>query len=238
MSGDSKAIVSNQTGIHDDLAHKVARHLERPFLKPIAAHTQQIVDELNRHVQAWQGPVIFDACCGVGESTKRLAELNPQALVIGIDKSANRISKGLQQSGKGHYLLARGDLNDVWRMAYQAQWPVIEQYLLYPNPWPKSEHLGRRWHGAGVFPYILALGGKLTVRSNWLLYVEEFAEALQQAGLSPLQMSYPNQGDCPEAMTPFERKYWNSGHQSHQLIVDLVGFQVPDWFSTVCLLTR
>ena len=232
MGGDSKAIISNQTGVHEGLAKKVQRHLAHPFQKPMAKHTQTVFDELNEQVQVWSGPLIFDACCGVGESTKNLAAANPDALVIGIDKSANRIGKGLQVSGQGQYLLARADLNDLWRLAYWAKWPVSQQYLLYPNPWPKSEHLGRRWHGAPVFPYILALGGQLTVRSNWHLYVEEFAQALEIAGLSSQVKPYPASGDT-EPMTPFERKYWNSGHSSVQLEIDLAPFQVPSWLLTL-----
>lgn len=229
MAGDSKQIVSNQTGVHDDLDKKVARHLEHPFRKPIAEHTQAVFDELNEQVQSWQGPLIFDACCGVGESTKNLAAANPDALVVGIDKSANRIGKGLQSDGTGQYLLARADLNDLWRLACWANWPVTEQYILYPNPWPKSEHLGRRWHGAPVFPYIVALGGTLTVRSNWHLYVEEFSQALTQMGLSTQMSPYPASGQQPEPMTPFERKYWNSGHSSVQLQVKLTSATLPDW---------
>lgn len=230
MAGDSKAIVSNQNGVHDDLAKKVLRHLERPFQKPIAEHTQAVFDELDTQVKAWGGPIIFDACCGVGESTKQLAQANPHALVVGIDKSANRIGKGLQEAGQGQYLLARADLNDLWRLAYWAGWQVAEQYILYPNPWPKSEHLGRRWHGAPVFPYILALGGVITVRSNWHLYVEEFVEAMALAGIDAQLEPYPAAGVAPpEPMTPFERKYWNSGHTSMQVRANLADYQGPAW---------
>lgn len=230
MAGDSKQIVSNQNGIHEHLSSKVERHLQHAFRKPIADHTQAVFYELNEHVQQWQGPVILDACCGVGESTKQLAKRYPEALVIGVDKSACRISKGINQETNGRYLLARADLNDLWRLIWAAGWPVARQYILYPNPWPKSEHLGRRWHGAGVFPYILAAGGVLTVRSNWAVYVEEFVAALELAGISARCQPYPaDAASQPEPMTPFERKYWASGHASTELEVDLAAFQAPKW---------
>ena len=50
--------------------------------------------------------------------------------------------------------------------------------FLYPNPWPKKKHLGRRWHGAPVFPALVKLGGELEMRSNWQTYLDEFALAL------------------------------------------------------------
>ncbi|MBW8191093.1 SAM-dependent methyltransferase [Neiella marina] len=229
MTGDSKQIVSNQVGVHEHLNHKVERHLLHPFQKPIAAHTQHVFDELNDHVKQWQGPVILDACCGVGESSQHLAAMFPDALVVGIDKSACRISKGIKQEAKGRYVLARADLNDLWRLIWAAQWPVTRQYILYPNPWPKSEHLGRRWHGAGVFPYILATGGILTVRSNWPIYVAEFAEAVTLAGLPTSSRPFPQAGNQPEPITPFERKYWLSGHSSTELEIDLTDYHPPAW---------
>jgi hypothetical protein len=57
------------------------------------------------------------------------------------------------------------------------------------------------------------------VRSNWDIYVSEFAEALKCAGITADVHEYQNK----EAMTPFERKYWASGQKSHQLIAKLNG---------------
>ncbi|MBD1390110.1 SAM-dependent methyltransferase [Neiella sp. HB171785] len=228
MAGNSKQIVSNQPSVHEHLAGKVNRHLSHPFKKPVAEHTLGVFRQLNEQVQQWQGPVILDACCGVGESTKVLAACYPDSLVVGIDKSACRIDKGLQQAGDGHYVLARADLNDLWRLVWAANWPLSRQFILYPNPWPKAEHLGRRWHGAGVFPYILAAGGVLTVRSNWHIYIEEIAQAMTIAGLAAKPAPYPTAA-AVEPMTPFERKYWQSGHDSTQVEVDLAGYQAPQW---------
>ena len=87
-------------------------------------------------------------------------------------------------------------------------WQIDKHYLLYPNPWPKSAHLGRRWHGAPVFPAILKIAEKLEMRSNWRLYLEEFRMALALAGVdSEIEAFQPD-----TYLTPFERKY----HQSQQ----------------------
>jgi tRNA G46 methylase TrmB len=81
--------------------------------------------------------------------------------------------------------------------------------VLYPNPWPKIGHLARRWHGHAIFPSIVALGGTLECRSNWKIYVEEFALALTQLTQQPVQaeLYQPEQ-----TITPFEQKYLDSGH--------------------------
>lgn len=219
-SGNSRAISSNQPGVHDKLEAVVTRHLSSTFQKPYAAHTLDAFAELDALVQQHAGPVVLDACCGVGESTAALAKMHPNALVIGVDKSAHRLDRfdGLAAVQAGaNALVLRADLNDLWRLIATANWPLSHQYLLYPNPWPKAAHLKRRWHGAPVFPAILACGGRLELRSNWRLYVEEFALALKLAGVSARVEPYRGS----QAITPFERKYWASGQQSWRLVCRL-----------------
>ncbi len=222
-TANSRSITTNQNGLNDKLDEIVLRHLNAEFKKPISEHTQKAFDEVDQQVQAFNGKVVLDSCCGVGESTANLAKLHPDALVIGIDKSAHRIDKhdvaffSQSETGQGQYILVRADLNDFWRLAVEANWQISHHYLLYPNPWPKSKHIQRRWHGAAVFPYLLKLGGILELRSNWDLYVQEFARALEIAGHKVSVSAY--QSDT--SITPFERKYWASGQISFRLILSL-----------------
>ncbi|WP_462150651.1 tRNA (guanine(46)-N(7))-methyltransferase TrmB [Pseudoalteromonas xiamenensis] len=213
---NSRSVTSNQDDIHEKLEDIVTTHLRAPFLKPIASHTKTAFEAVKKHVDAFTGPLVFDSCCGVGESTANIAKQHPQALVIGIDKSSHRLNKHnveYRQSEFGQYLLVRADLNDFWRLAVEAGWQLSHHYLLYPNPWPKAKHIKRRWHGGSVFPYILKLGGQLEVRSNWSTYVEEFAYALTLAGFPTSAEPY----ESNEPITPFERKYWGSGQSSTRL---------------------
>lgn len=217
---NSRFVTSNQEGIHEKLEEIVNVHLTTPFLKPIAQHTQQAFDAVKEKVDAFDGPLIFDSCCGVGESTANLAKLHPDALVIGIDKSSYRLDKHeveYKQTDLGQYMLVQADLNDFWRLAVKEGWQLSHHYLLYPNPWPKAKHVKRRWHGTAVFPDIIKLGGQLEVRSNWSIYVDEFAFALTLAGFPTQVEPY----ESNEAITPFERKYWASGQLSSRLVRQL-----------------
>ena len=205
MDYQSRGIETNQDRVHSDLEKLVTRHLSSKFLKPIAHHSEAIFAEVDAQVQAWQGPVVLDSCCGVGESTLHLAQQHPDALVIGVDKSAHRLGKNKTYGEAGERcILVRADLNDFWRQAILADWQLSHHYILYPNPWPKAKHVQRRWHGGPLFPSIIALGGVLEMRSNWAIYLEEFAAALALAGkastLTPLAKSIA-------PITPFERKY-------------------------------
>lgn len=222
LSGDSKAIVTNQHGIHEKLPEVVNKHLQHPFQKPVHARSQTAFEEVDRLVKSFSGDIILDACCGVGQSTRLLAKAHPNALVIGVDKSANRLERNVEAhfctdlTGVENYHLVRADLNDFYRLVAASNWPIAKHYILYPNPWPKSKHLQRRWHGCAVFPEIIQIGQTIELRSNWLLYLEEFQQAAQLAGrvgqITELQVTMP--------LTPFEAKFVNSGQKCWQLTIN------------------
>lgn len=231
MTGDSKAIVSNQQGIHEKLDEVVKKHLEHTFQKPFQAHTEQAFAQMDALVQAFlvanpEGEIILDACCGVGQSTRILAAQNPQALVIGVDKSAHRINKNIEGFAPDdgyqaqNYQLVRGDLNDFYRLVKAKKWPVSKHYILYPNPWPKSKHLQRRWHGSAVFGPMTSIGEQLILRSNWPLYLQEFQQAAKQVALQG--SIEPLVAGSEKPLTPFEAKYQASGQVCWQLILNRV----------------
>jgi len=220
--GDSRIITSNQVGLHEKLDEVVLKHLQHDFKKPYQTHTLEAFKKVEKWVEQQAKPIIFDSCCGVGESTYHIAKAHPEAIVLGMDKSADRLSKHPSDAQTSiadldNYRLLQVNLNDFWRLAVEANWTLSHHYLLYPNPWPKSKHLQRRWHGSAVFPAIIKLGGKLELRSNWFTYVEEFQRALQLANVQSRTEIYKTE----QPITPFERKYWASGQQSLRLICDL-----------------
>jgi len=145
--------------------------------------------------------------------------------IIGVDKSESRITRERpkKQSGErpgalpDNLILMRADLNDFYRLAAAAGWRLMRHYILYPNPWPKSVHFKRRWHGSPVFRHMLQLGGVMELRSNWKLYLEEFAAALRVAGHESKIGTF----DAAEPITPFERKYRDSGQDLWQLTAEL-----------------
>jgi len=219
MQASSRAIVSNQSGPHEDLARRVARALAHPLRKPVAEHTCDAFEAARYWLESrGESPLILDAGCGVGLSTRQLAEAFPDHAVIGVDRSADRLSRD-HGPLPTNALLARADLVDFWRLALADGWQPARHYLLYPNPYPKASLLKMRWQAHPVFPVILALGGSLELRSNWWLYVEEFALAITQAtGVSVEAARYDPDGVY---LTPFETKYHQSGQPLWRLAVTL-----------------
>ena len=224
MFGNSKPVVSNQPGVHQDLPRTVQRHLTRAWQAPVAEHTRAAFAE----AAAWRAeqgagpdvPLILDSGCGTARSSRWLAARHPGALVIALDQSAHRLARG-REAGPlpQNLLLLRAECADFWRLAEDAGWRLAAHYLLYPNPWPKAAHLKRRWHGHPVFPSLLNLGGVLEVRSNWPIYLQEMQAALAQASISATldELSV----GAEEAVTDFELKYQGSGHQLWRLRAQL-----------------
>jgi len=216
---NSSAISSSQTGIHEQLSSLLAKHAAVPFRKPIADYNRRAFDN---SIASWRAagaaPLILDTGCGVGLSTLHLAMQYPDHFVIGIDQSADRLVRNTDRSHwsgpePDNLCFVRADLVDYWRLLLAAGIFPARQYLLYPNPWPKIGHLARRWHGHAVFPSIIALGGHIECRSNWCIYVEEFATALKQLGGTAVLQANDCTTYLPDApITPFERKYLASGH--------------------------
>lgn len=217
----SRFISSAQQDIHDQLRDLIHKHCASPFKKPITLYNQQAFESsINCWQQAGSKPLILDTGCGVGLSTRYLAQQYPDHFVIGIDQSEDRLTRNTHWEGDipDNMTFIRADLVDYWRLLYQANIHPARHYLLYPNPWPKVGHIARRWQGHPVFPYIVALGGYIECRSNWSIYVKEFAAAITQIAQVPVNVEHYQPTFF---MTPFEKKYTLSGHELWRCTVSL-----------------
>ena len=210
---------SAQKCAHADLAKRVERHFRKVFHKPYAPYN---VEAFERSLAGWQRdvPLILDAGCGVGHSTIELARTYPDHYVIGVDRSEDRLSRRKPYPAAmlpKNMVFVRADLVDYWRLLAEAGVRLARHYVLYPNPWPKIGHLGRRWPAHPVFPFVLALGGVLECRTNWAVYAEEFAFA---AGYALGRPAHVEAFEAPAPLTPFERKYRDSGQSLLRVVLN------------------
>lgn len=212
--GRSRVPQSAQTGPHEQLAALIERRRGQDFRKPVAPYSAEAF-KVFAAVCRPDAPLIVDSCCGVGESTLHLAERFPDHFVLGVDQSADRLSRAPVLPANA--LLLRADMADIWRLLLDGGYRPARQYMLYPNPWPKIGQLARRWPAHPVFPQVLALGGVIECRSNWRIYVEEFALAARLL----VSRNATVEAFVPEVpMTPFERKYLASGHALFRCVLD------------------
>ncbi|MGB5326095.1 MAG: hypothetical protein WBN40_11820 [Pseudomonadales bacterium] len=216
-AGKSRSVTSNQAGVHKKLAGLVQKYSGTRSKRPLSTHSLRNFEAVLARADGRN--LIFDSGCGTGMSTGILARRNPYAFVVGIDKSAKRLAaKGNLSTltREENLMLLRADLVDFLRAASRHGARLEKHYFLYPNPWPKSCHVQRRWHASPVFREILELGGAIELRTNWATYAEEFSLALKIAGIestmAPLEIEHG------QALTPFERKYHASGQTLWQLL--------------------
>lgn len=189
------------------------RHLNTPFRPPISPTQAQAFDEITAFVRAtpelaWE----LDAGCGTGESTGKLSSRDPNRRFLGVDKSKHRLLRAPASSA--HLGFVRADLDRALPQLADAGLKAARVHLLYPNPWPKPSHFGRRWHGHPTFFDLLRVSEKIELRTNWEIYAIEFAYALgrtlgREVHVEPLNVIDP--------LSAFERKYAASGHPLFQV---------------------
>lgn len=217
MSGNSPVVVSAQLAPHARLVEIVHRHRDHAWRAPLHAASQAQFERWRaQHDGAC--PLVVDLGCGHGDSALVLAGMHASARVLGVDQSAHRLAR-LAPAGfavHGRSTLLRAEAATILRLLAVSGIGIDTLYLLYPNPWPKPEHLMRRWHGHPVFPLLLGTARRIVLRTNWPLYAEEFALAAQalgrSAGMTQLAAVDP-------VLTPFERKYVASGHARVELVI-------------------
>ena len=215
MDSNSSPIISAQHAPHKDLTTILNKHSVNEYKLIIPDDARRKFDELNQIILANPQPIILDSGCGTGESSYYLTQHYPQYWVIGIDKSQHRLSKSSMHGNQPENLLfVCTNLIYLWQLAFEANWLIQKNYLLYPNPWPKASQLKRRWHGHPIFPTLIKLSKKIELRTNWNVYAEEFSLALQfylnkKIAVEQLQIEKP--------MTAFERKYTASAHSLYAL---------------------
>lgn len=214
-AGRSRVPESAQTGPHEQLPALIARRAGQLFRQPVAPYSREAFESFAAGC-APDTPLIIDSCCGVGESTARLAESFPDHVVLGVDQSADRLARAPALPANARLL--RADMADIWRLLLDGGYRPARQYMLYPNPWPKIGHLARRWPAHPVFPTVLALGGRIECRSNWRIYVEECVLAAKLiAGIDAAVEAF---SPAPP-LTPFERKYAASGHALYRCLLEI-----------------
>ena len=239
----ARSVTSNQIDLYKNLEAVVRKYAATTFLRPVADHTREAFEQASEFVRTFYGTdvagcveVVLDSGCGTGESTLHLAKKFPNVPVIGIDKSAVRLSKAgnerqLEVSSGGscdvpaNAFWVRAELLDFWRLALEkvnaGEWKILHHALYYPNPWPKESEATRRFHLHPIFPTLLRLSPVTELRTNWEIYAREFAEAAHVLGDAlSLKFNVELGAFTPEnPETAFERKYKEARQQLWRTLV-------------------
>ncbi|MCX7929339.1 MAG: SAM-dependent methyltransferase [Chlorobi bacterium] len=192
------------------IAALVAKHSVTQYRLPISATMRAAIEPALvrlRDEHRSGHSLILDAGCGTGASTVSLAQCYCDAFVVGVDRSAVRLRKSPPLPP--NTLLVRARLEEFWLMVHQSDIVFDRTLLLYPNPYPKRCHIGRRWYGHPILPTILATARLIELRTNLEWYAADWAFALEQCGWQWQCRLLPNS----DVLSPFERKYVEHGYQ-------------------------
>ena len=231
----ARSVTTNQDDIYKNLEAVVRKYAATTFLRPVADHTREAFERVCELVRN-SGELVLDSGCGTGESTLHLARRFKDVPVIGIDKSAVRLTKAgnsrqIELSTGGscevppNAFWIRAELLDFWRLALEkmnvGEWKILHHALYYPNPGPKESEATRRFHLHPIFPTLLQLSPVTELRTNWDLYAREFAEAAHVAGEAlSLKLDVELSAFNPEnSETAFERKYQTAGQELYRVVV-------------------
>ena len=230
----------------------VRKYASTTFVRPVADHTRTAFERACEFVRNFANDsapfsLVLDSGCGTGESTLHLAKKFPNVPVIGIDKSAVRLTKAgngrqLECAAEGELcdepagastgmavplnaFWVRAELLDFWRLALEkvlaGEWKILHHALYYPNPWPKESEATRRFHLHPIFPTLLRLSPVTELRTNWEIYAREFAEAAHVLG-DALSLKFNVElgaFDPQNPETAFERKYKEARQQLWRTLV-------------------
>lgn len=221
MVGNSKVVTSSQEGIHPRLEKLLQRYQATEWRQPIRTHNvaafEQVLPLLTSALESGKS-LILDSGCGTGWSSVALAAQYPASLVIGIDRSQDRLQRQDKVAVPDNCLLIRADCEDLWRLFVEQEIRFEQHYLFYPNPYPKPKDVQKRWYGHPVVTLLSQLSSSIECRSNWRQYIDDFAFVLAELGYS---VSINKFAELESPVSPFEKKYLDSGQACYGLSAGL-----------------
>ncbi len=159
---------------------------------------------------------------GGGEHMVAEAHAHPKAGIIGCEHFLNGVAKALAQierEGVENIRIHHGDARDLTDVLPDAA--LARAYLLYPDPWPKARHVGRRYvnpENLDGLARVIRPGAGLHVASDIPDYIEHSREVA--AAHPAFTIAYDAPGPWAGwPSTRYEAKAIREGRSPHYLIL-------------------
>ncbi|MFH0798551.1 MAG: tRNA (guanosine(46)-N7)-methyltransferase TrmB [Pseudomonadota bacterium] len=161
------------------------------------------------------GRTIVEVGPGRGDFLFHLAEINPDATVVGIEIKRKRVDKlisRVEKRGLKNVSLIQDDARDALPRIFKDQ-SVDEIHMNFPDPWPKNKHAKNRAASREFLEEcrrILKIGGTISIATDSLPYAQKILE--NAATIRGLQSSYANplEREMPDAYPTFFAMKWRS----------------------------
>ncbi len=168
-------------------------------------------------------PVWLEIGFGGGEHLAHMAELHPEIGFIGCEPFVNgtaMLLARIEAQGLANVRVHAGDARDLLDLLPEGCLGRV--FLLYPDPWPKTRHSGRRFanpENLRALARVMALGAELRLATDIAAYA---AHALRAAAEVPEFMA---EGDPASRgppwpdwrMTRYEQKALRAGRAPQYL---------------------
>ena len=163
-------------------------------------------------------PTDIEIGAGKGKFLNEFATAQPARNLLGVERSAkyHRLCcDRAARRGLTNVRLLRTTGEDLlFRLLAEAS--VVNMFVLFPDPWPKKRHHKRRFFKPEIvvaMVRVLAIGGRLLVKSDHADYADVIGEVLAgAAGLTPIN---PDEAFAGLPLTGFEHKYEIEGRAIH-----------------------
>ncbi|MDQ6912131.1 MAG: tRNA (guanosine(46)-N7)-methyltransferase TrmB [Verrucomicrobiota bacterium] len=160
-----------------------------------------------------------DLGCGDGGFLVALAEQDPTANFLGVERLVGRVRSASRKIGARCLTNARIVQLDILDAVQQLFSPgsVEVFHLMFSDPWPKRRHYHRRVVSENFLRGVaraLKTGGELRIATDHADYFAAMRETLEQIeGFEPLTIEH----SLGAPLSTFEKHYRNHGVEIHRL---------------------
>jgi tRNA (guanine-N7-)-methyltransferase len=167
-------------------------------------------------------PVWLEIGFGAGEHLVHQALAHPEVGLVGCEPFVNGVAMALgriEAAGVGNVRIHDGDARDLIELLPAAS--LARVFLLYPDPWPKTRHRGRRFvsvENLGLLRRAMAPGAELRLATDIADYAEQARAAVAAApGFEVVRDSGDPWPDWPG--TRYEAKALRAGRWPRYLTI-------------------
>ena len=168
-------------------------------------------------------PVWLEIGTGGGEHIAHQAAENPDAGLIGCEPFVNGVAMLLgriDREGLENIRIHPGDARDLIEVLQPAS--IARVFVLYPDPWPKNRHAGRRFinpDNLTALARVMVPGAELRLATDIPAYVTHALKAAGQVAAFRLETMPADQHEpWPDwCRTRYEAKAIREGRKPHYL---------------------
>lgn len=194
----------------------------KSWSKPYIEEHPEVIVTLDQ-LKSIKGNFALEIGSGKGKFLADMAGLNPQLLIIGIERNitcAGITCKKLVENDISNARLMLASADEILPSIKDNS--IVTIYLNFSDPWPKKRHFKRRLtYGTYLKQYyrILVKGGKLIIKTDnddLFSFSQETLGASQFKVLEVLE-DYDCK-DLNDAMTEYEISFRDKGQKIHRIV--------------------